>query len=646
MISRSIYAIQYVHPHTWSHALFTNAKFGKDTKIVIFYGTQSGTAQRLAQSLGQAIDRRFSQKACVASLSDYDSPTIANIDRDALVILILSTYGEGDPPDNAYDFADWLRTGLSDTSLSGLRFAMLGIGSSNYKWYNQFSRTAFEYLCKADAVPIIELGLADDAQGMTDEGYFNWTTKLFECLVTKLEMAEQIRPYKPSLTIQPAKDTTVSDSLYIPRQLEARSAKAAKAGVSPIRLLPVSDARTLTDSPDRPFVHLDIDISGHPDIKYLTGDHIAIWPENEEAEVDALCQQLGVSKEDTLQPLEISKATPGAIWNPVWSDPVTLNALFSVHMDITAAVSRELIQDLKGFAPSVAAKTFLQSMSASRDAYMKYRSSKRITIASVLRDASPGFAWQIPLSFLLERIPPMRPRYYSIASAASVHPRKVSITVSVKTILLENPDTVHRGLASHYLHSMSKGSSADRCGNEVFARHALSKQNIWCHLRRSKLKLPVNLRRPMIMIATGSGIAPFRGFIQHAVKQFKLGHDVGQLVVFFGSRTPDEHLYKDELESAVAQLGEKLHVLAAYSRFGEKPCHVQDKIDDGIEWLSELLLDQEASMYICGSTAMARSVSLALSQGLCRQREWTADQFAAFESDAKRSRRWQEDVWG
>lgn len=589
----------------------------------------------------------------MASLSDYDSPTIANIDHGTLVIFILSTYGEGDPPDNAYDFADWLRSGLSDRSLSELHFAMLGIGSSNYKWYNQFSRTAFEQLRKADAIPVMDLCLADDANGMTDEDYFNWTAKLFECLVTKLKMSEKVRPYESSLTVGPASDVNTLERLYIPRHLSAARANNAKAGLLPIVSLPVSDTRRLTDSPDRPFVHLEIDISAHPDIKYLTGDHIAIWPENENAEVELLCQQLGVSRENAHEPLSISKAKPSDIWNPVWSETVTLDALFRVHMDIAAAASRELIQDLEEFAPSSAAKDFLQSVSANKDSYVHHRSSKSITLASLLRDASPDTTWQIPTSFLLERIPPMRPRYYSIASAASVHPRMISIAVSVKTIKLESPDIVHRGLASHYLYSKST-STSDRSVavprttsyDEAPTRCLPPVQSMWCHIRKSKFRLPVNLRRPMIMLATGSGIAPFRAFIQHAVKQYKLGHDVGELRLIFGCRSPEEHLYREELEPAQAQLGGKLQMIVAYSRFGEKGCHVQDKVRAHKDMLDNMLVEQEANMYICGSTAMARGVSRALGEGLCQLRGWAADEFATFESEAKRSRRWQEDVWG
>ena len=608
----------------------------------------------MAQSLGRAIDGRFSQNACVASLSDYDASTIAEIDRDSLVIFILSTFGEGDPPDNAYDFAHWLRSGLSASTLTGLRFAILGIGSSNYKWYNQFSLTTFDHLRKADADPIMDLYLADDAQSLTDEGYFSWSTKLFDCFVSKLGMPEQIRPYEPSLDVQSTNDSIPLDSIYTPRQLDTSLTNRSKGPFpSPIRPLPILDARKLTESPARPFFHLDIDISSHPDIKYLTGDHIAIWPENEEAEIELLCLQLGIPPQSVYDPLRILKVKPAALWNPAGSDVITLDALFKIHLDIAAAVSRELIQDLKEFAPTPAAKDFLQSVSASKKDYTRYRSSDRITFASVLRDASPDKAWQIPVSFLLERIPPMKPRYYSIASASSVHPRKVSITVSLNTVALESPNQVHRGLASHYLYSKSMtslnnshvapGTSSDA---EPTRQSLLPLHNIWCSLQKSKFRLPANLRRPIVMIATGSGIAPFRAYVQHAVKQDKLGHDVAQLVLYFGCRSPEEHLYKDELESSQVQLGAKLQITAVYSRSGAKPRHVQDAICDSIDHLSRLLLEQEASMYICGSTAMARDVNQGLSEGLCRTRSWTAEQFASFESDAKRSRRWQEDVWG
>ncbi|KAH8663899.1 hypothetical protein BGZ61DRAFT_539196 [Ilyonectria robusta] len=611
---------------------------GKD--VVIFFGSQSGTAQRLAYHLGQVIDRRFSKQVLVVNLSDYDSSSIAMIERQTLVIFVLSTFGEGDPPDNAFAFSDWLTSSPPQNCLEGMRFAMLGLGSSKYLSYNQFAKQANEALLKFGAQPILDLCLADDAFGMVDEDFFNWSTDLFTVFVEKLNIAEQARPYTPALKIEFLDESTTDDEWYMPLHGSEVQKATRLTPVSSINCLPVKNIRMLTESRDRMSIHIDIDISRHVELKYNTGDHIAVWPENTDDEVESLRVALGIPQTDMKKRLNIVGQATGS-WNPTWGS-TSIHASLKRRMEIAAPVSREVIRDLEQFAPSDAAKSALRSISRDKETYTRHRASKKVTLASILHHASPDCPWKIPLSFLLERVPALKPRYYSIASASTVQPRLVSLTVSVTTLQLDSPNEIIHGLTSYYLLSMlnsPKGPSGVGMPSDAL-------RTAYCHFRKSKFRAPVSPSQPMVMVATGSGIAPFRGFIQHIVKQFELGKEIGSMVLFFGCRAPEEQLYKEEFQAAEKTLCGRLRIIISYSRAGTDRGYIQDKIKRKHELLGQLLVDEDANIYICGSLKMSQDVQKVLRDILCRRQQWTNSEFTNFEAMKRRTKRWQEDVWG
>jgi len=117
---------------------------------------------------------------------------------------------------------------------------------------------------------------------------------------------------------------------------------------------------------------------------------------------------------------------------------------------------------------------------------------------------------------------------------------------------------------------------------------------IFCHLRKSKFKPPVSSPQPMIMIATGTGIAPFRAFLQHRVRLRKMGKEIGKMMLFFGCRNDAEHLYKEELSAFQQSLHDRLEVIVAYSRSQSDKCYVQDKIREHEQDLVHLIVELKA----------------------------------------------------
>lgn len=230
-------------------------------------------------------------------LSDIDSSSIALIPREKLAIFILSTYGEGDPSDNTAEFWNYLHQN-SGVNLSNLRYLAFGLGNSNYKRYNRVVDSVTTALDNFGAQSLLPVCRADDANGTTEEDFLQWKDVVYSLLKRELHLEERSASYDPMLSV--IEDTTLAKTeLKLGNPSQPPNGKMTTC--SAIRALLVKTARELCSSTDRHCLHLELDLSKHPDIKYRTGDHLAVWPINPDVEVDCLIKSLGLEKRKTFQ---------------------------------------------------------------------------------------------------------------------------------------------------------------------------------------------------------------------------------------------------------------------------------------------------------------------------------------------------------
>ena len=164
-------------------------------KVVVFWGSQSGTAESFAKRLARELSQRFGLAAMSADLSDFDPETISSITQDKLAVFTLATYGEGDPSDNANQFWDWITKTASPSSLSSLRYAAFGLGNSNYLHFNRVVDVVDSALQEAGAQRLLPVEKADDANGSTEEDFCRWKEHIFAFLVSGLGIKEQEQKY-------------------------------------------------------------------------------------------------------------------------------------------------------------------------------------------------------------------------------------------------------------------------------------------------------------------------------------------------------------------------------------------------------------------------------------------------------------------
>jgi NADPH-ferrihemoprotein reductase len=250
----------------------------------------------------------------------------------------------------------------------------------------------------------------------------------------------------------------------------------------------------------------------------------------------------------------------------------------------------------------------------------------------------------------------LQPRYYSISSSSLVSSKRISVTAVVDSSTISGPDIPFKGVSTNYLLAMKNqvtglpidGATVPSpqthqvCG----PRDKYSDPTAMIHIRRSKFRLPRNPSTPVIMIGPGTGVAPFRGFVQERALQARGGKKIGRTILFYGCRKSDEDfLYKDEWETYSSSFTKgEFSLFTAFSR--EDPLrkiYVQDMIRSCADELKELILNQNAHVYVCGDASrMAKDVTRAIGEGIDGSVEGSSD---AYLKNMKTEGRWSEDVW-
>lgn len=583
------------------------------------------------------IHSRFGLETLLADIGDFDSSSIARIPSSKLAIFVVSTYGEGDPPDNAHELWNWISNNKNE-NLSNLRYAAFGLGNSNYKSYNKVIDVIADAFTTFGAHSLLPVGRADDARGSTMEDFFEWQDQLFKVFKNELHYVEREIGYEPStsVVISDNLDSSATDTVTA---FHAHRDRTFLQQNSEIYSLPVASSKLLFDERLRQIVHIDLDRSKFPELKYRTGDHVAVWPQNPDMEVEMLLTALGLQAQKGFRLNASAIESDAKLKIP--AETTVLN-LFKHHLDICGPVSRDFMPILASFAPTEAVKTLLIQLGSDREAFSTYLSSRYTNVARLLSTLAPGTgSWsQLPLSCLVDYVPAQKPRFYSISSSSVVQPQTIAITAVVQNSSIASDLPAEQclvpGLAGNYMLRSMKGPA-----------------NLAVHVRKSNFKLPMTSATPIVMVATGTGIAPFRAFLHERARLATMGRTVGKTILFYGCRTSADMLYTDELADISTTLGDAFEIVHAFSREEkvmvegrELKAYVQHRVNSRFEEVRQMLMDDNACLYICGSAGMGRDVVEALASKFEATIGWSREAFGEWSKQQKKKRKWFEDVWG
>jgi NADPH-ferrihemoprotein reductase len=613
-------------------------------KMLVLYGSQTGTAEEYANTFAEEASRSYGFNAMPIDLVDYSPDDLA---EESLVVFLVATYGEGEPTDNARDFYDWLRDNShSNDTLSNLKFAVFGLGNKQYKLYQAMGRYFDKRLEQLGGTRVVEAG-EGDADADIEQDFEDWRTRCLPELsrVFKTEMNESEQEVgEPKYDIKfealPANKTPTPTSpsspieKAVPLPFDVARGSSEPDQKTPFHapvlvnrfLFPVEHA---LNAERRSTVHVEFDLTGSR-IKYEAGDHLAILTKNDDMLVNRHLQRLGVEDkaDDYLISLmnkkDLSKGNN-------FPRKVTLRTAFLYYLDLTAVAKKKALKIFAHYATDEVEKTKLNLLASNTEKGKKeYQFEIRDACKTPLDVLLEYKSVKIPLNHFAECVPRMQARYYSIASSSSADPTRVAICVAVVRYEAPNGGKKVSGLASSYLESLKPG------------------QKVYLYVRKSTFHLPSDTSRPVIMIGPGTGFAPFAGFLQQRrAQKEKLGKTLGHSVLFFGCRHREhDYIYREELEAAHTDVVIN-NLQLAFSRDQGDKVYVQHRVSEQKEEIWNILNDpKKGIVYICGDAKyMAKDVEAALVRIVQEKGNMAEKDALIYIEELSKQGRYLKDVW-
>ena len=538
--------------------------------ITLISASQTGNARRVAEALR---DDLLAAKLNVnlVNAGDYKFKQIAS---EKLVVVVTSTQGEGEPPEEAVALHKFLFSKKAP-KLAGTAFAVFGLGDSSYEFFCQSGKDFDSKLAELGGERLLDRMDTDvEYQAAAAE----WRARIVDVLKAR-----------------------------VPKETPAQAAVTAAGVVNDIHTSPYTKEAPLTASlavnqkitgrdSEKDVRHIEIDL-GDSGLRYQPGDALGVWYQNDPALVKELVELLWLKGDEVVtvdgKTLPLSEALQ-------WHFELTVNTANIVENYATLTRSESLL-------PLVGDKAKLQHYAATTP------------IVDMVRFAPA----QLDADALIGLLRPLTPRLYSIASAQAEVESEVHVTVGVVRYDIEG--RARAGGASSFL--------ADRVEEEgevrVFIEH------------NDNFRLPANPETPVIMIGPGTGIAPFRAFMQ----QRAADDAPGKNWLFFGNpHFTEDFLYQVEWQRYVKE-GVLSRIDLAWSRDQKQKIYVQDKLrEQGAElwrWIND-----GAHIYVCGdANRMAKDVEQALLEVIAEFGGMDTESADEFLSELRVERRYQRDVY-
>jgi sulfite reductase (NADPH) flavoprotein alpha-component len=569
------------------------------TPLSILFGSQTGNAENLAKR----IAREAGKRGFAPTVQDLAKFPVAQLASEKRLLIITSTYGDGDPPDNAKPFWDFV-SGATAPKLGEMRFSICALGDSNYPKFCAFGKdldSRLESLSAQRAHP------RADCDVEFEEPFAKWLNAALSALAaasstspsdsTVLQFNSSIVQQFNSSTVPRFNDSTVqcSDAPTLPR---SNAPSPAFTRTNPFLASPFTSRNLNCAGSQKETMHFEITLDD-PDLSYEAGDTLGVIPSN--------CPQL---VEDILAALKFS------------GDEAVLGA------NGTEVALREAL--LRQYEITKIPQPFLQAMAErSGDQLLKALTAPGVNgeltkflwgreiIDLLLAHPAAKFA---PKEFvgLLKKL---QPRLYSISSSPKAHPGEAHLTVSI--VRYESLARKRKGVCSTFL--------ADRRGLPV---------PVFVH-RNKNFRPPLLGDAPMIMVGPGTGIAPFRAFLEER----RACGAKGRNWLFFGDqRAATDFLYRDEVETMLRE--GTLHRLdVAFSRDQTEKVYVQHRMREHAKEMFAWL-EAGAHFYVCGdATRMAKDVDAALREIVQANRQCTPEEAAEYVNRLKSEGRYQRDVY-
>lgn len=539
-------------------------------EVTVLYGSQTGNAQGLAENAGKQLEQSGFQ-VTVSSMSDFKPNQLKKVTN---LLIVVSTHGEGDPPDNALSFHEFLH-GRRAPKLENLRFSVLALGDSSYEF---FCQTGKEFDQRLEELGGERISPRVDCDLDYDEPAAEW----LEGVLKGLNEAGG-----GSAAPAPAAAAQTGESSY--------------SRTNPFRAEVLENLNLNGRGSNKETRHVELSLEGSG-LTYEPGDSLGVYPENDPELVELLLKEMN--------------------WDP--EEIVTLNkqgdvrplkeALIS-HYEITV-LTKPLLEQAAQLTGSEELRELLAPGNEENvKAYIEGRD-----LLDLVRDYGPFSVSAQQFVSILRKMPA---RLYSIASSLSANPDEVHLTIGA--VRYDAHGRERKGVCSILCaERLQPGDTLP-----VYVQH------------NQNFKLPKDPETPIIMVGPGTGVAPFRSFMQ---EREETGAE-GKAWMFFG----DQHFVTDFLYQTEWQNWLKDGVLTkmdvAFSRDMEEKVYVQHRM---LEQSAELFewLQEGAAVYICGDEKhMAHDVHNTLLEIIEKEGNMSREEAEAYLADMQQQKRYQRDVY-
>ncbi len=541
-------------------------------EVTILFGSQTGNAQNIAKNAGKTLEGQGFQ-VTVSSMSDFKPNNLKKVKN---LLIVVSTHGEGDPPDNAISFHEFIH-GKRAPKLDDLRFSVLSLGDSSYEF---FCQTGKDFDKRLEELGGKRLYDRVDCDLDFDEPAAEWLNGVLNSLNQSTGDNAQ-----PQATAEAAPQ--VGESVY------SRS--------NPFKAEVLENINLNGKGSNKETRHLEISLEGSG-LTYQPGDSLGIYPENDPELVDALLKELK--------------------WNP--DENVTVNkqgetrSLYEAlrtYFEVTV-LTKPLLQQAAELSKNNELQTLVSK--GNEDKLKEYIDGR--DLLDLVRDFGP---WNVTPQAFISILRKMPSRLYSISSSLLANPEEVHLTIGA--VRYEAHGRKRNGVCS--IQAAERLEPGDTI--PVYIQH------------NDNFKLPENPDTPIIMVGPGTGVAPFRSFMQ---EREETGAE-GKSWLFFG----DQHFVTDFLYQTEWQRWVKDGVLTkmdvAFSRDTEEKVYVQHRMQEHSKELFEWL-QEGAVVYICGDEKnMAHDVHNTLIDIIEKEGKMSREKAEAYLADMQQQKRYQRDVY-